>query len=203
MRLQSPLATVTPTLDGDVLTALAQADQWFTVPQLTKVMGKGSPDGARKVLLRLTAEGLVRSIPGGRSNLYRLNRDHLAAPAVLELAGLRATLIRRLKEEMSAWAHPPTYAALFGSGARGTMSVESDLDVFLLKPDDAGTSWDDNVEAIEEAASRWTGNDVQVLEFSTQESRGNASSEPVLRDVVHDGITILGDRLAFRRLVRG
>ncbi|WP_188806926.1 nucleotidyltransferase domain-containing protein [Citricoccus zhacaiensis] len=205
MRLQSPFATVTPTLDGDVLTALARADQWFTVPQLAGVIGKGSPDGIRKVLIRLAAEGLVELMSGGRSRLYRLNRDHLAAPALLELADLRTTLIRRLHDEMSAWTHPPppVYAALFGSGARGTMTVESDLDLFLLRPDDAGDSWDDDVDSIKEAASRWTGNDVQVLEFAAEEARGNESAEPALQDVIHEGITVLGDRLAFRRLARG
>lgn len=203
MRLQSPFATVTPTLDGDLLTALAHSDQWFTVPQLTRVVGRGSPDGIRKVLVRLAAEGLVESISGGRSKLYRLNRDHLAAPAVLELANLRTTLIGRLHDEMSAWSYPPAYAALFGSGARGTMTVESDLDLFLLRPDDAGDSWDDDVDSMKEAASRWTGNDVQVLEFAAEEARGNESAEPVLQDVIHEGITVLGDRLAFRRLARG
>lgn len=202
MRLHLPLATITPTLDGDVLTALAHADQWFSVPQLTKVIGRGSQDGIRKVLHRLAAEGVVGSISGGRTKLYRLNRDHLAAPAILELADLRAALIRRLREEMSAWSQPPVYAALFGSGAGGTMDVDSDLDLFLLRPDEAGSTWAEGVEAMKEAAARWTGNDTQVLEFSVDEARGSVSSEPVLHDVAQAGITILGDRLAFRRLVR-
>jgi len=34
MELQRHLTVITPTLDGDVLTALAAADAWFTTGQL-------------------------------------------------------------------------------------------------------------------------------------------------------------------------
>ncbi|WP_268874360.1 hypothetical protein [Tersicoccus phoenicis] len=37
MRVQTPLAVVTPTVDGDVLAVLARADSWFTVSGLHRL----------------------------------------------------------------------------------------------------------------------------------------------------------------------
>lgn len=68
MQFSNPLAVVTPTLDGPVLAALAAADSPFTTGQLTRVLDGGSKEGIRKVLRRLTAQGVVsgRGAPPGR-----------------------------------------------------------------------------------------------------------------------------------------
>ncbi|WP_159440528.1 nucleotidyltransferase domain-containing protein [Tersicoccus phoenicis] len=71
--------------------------------------------------------------PAGRASLYRLNREHLAAPAIIELARLGDTLRERIAERIEGWAEQPVYAALFGSGARGEMTAASDLDLFILR----------------------------------------------------------------------
>lgn len=202
MRLQSPFATIAPTLDGDVLAVLAGAEEWFTVPHVRSLIGARSVEGIRKALGRLAAEGVVDTMSGGRATLYRLNRDHLAAPAILELADLRVTFIRRLRDDMAAWTTPPAYAAIFGSGARNDMRSDSDVDLFILRPDEAADDWDARVQNLVIRASRWTGNDVRPVEFTVSEARGAGSSEPVLLDVVDEGITVFGDRLRFRQLVR-
>ncbi len=42
MQLNKPFATVTPTLDGDVLAVLASADVTFTISQVQRILGTAS-----------------------------------------------------------------------------------------------------------------------------------------------------------------
>ena len=131
-------------------------------PASYTAIGAHSVDGVRKVLLRLTEQGIVAAEPAGRAYLYRLNRDHLAAGPIEALARLREALVERLRAELASWAAPATYGALFGSAVRADMRLDSDLDLLLVRPDHAHSPvWSDQVTALSLAATRWTGNDTR------------------------------------------
>ncbi len=202
MDLGRPLSVVTPTVDADVLAVLAGADAEFTPPEIHRLIGDWSEDGVRRALRRLVETGVVAVERKGNAFLYRLNRRHLAADAIVELAGLRHHFIRLLQETLEAWAEPPAHAALFGSAARRQMRVDSDIDVFVVRPADAtddGT-WRAQLYALQEQASAWTGNDVRVLEYSESEvEAGLAAGDPVLSDIRQDGIWLAG-RSTLRRV---
>jgi len=201
MRTQRPLGVVTPTVDGDVLTVLARADDWFTVGELRTRIGGRSLEGIRRTLARLVEEGIVTSRSAGRTAIYRLNRSHLAAGAIMELARLDETLHERLVSTLESWKLRPGYAAMFGSAARGEMRAGSDLDLFLQRPEGPPELWHDQVSALVRDARAWTGNDPRVLEMTEAELRGAAPAEPVLQSIVDEGIPLLGSPLGFRRLV--
>lgn len=133
MELNRPLATVTPTLDGDVLAVLAMRDTTFTTGQIHRVLNAFSEEGIRKVLARLVRQGVVTAERVGNAYAYRFNTDHLAAEPILALAHLTKTLLARLEIYLGGWEPPPTYAAVFGSAARGTMTVDSDIDILRLR----------------------------------------------------------------------
>jgi Nucleotidyltransferase domain len=192
--LQRPLATVTPTLDGDVLAVLSRSDAAFTTGQLHRVLPDFSEEGIRRVLGRLTHQGIVTSARAGNAYLYRLNRDHLAAGPILVLAGLKAALITRLTGHLNTWTIPPVYAAMFGSVATGSSTSNSDLDLLLVHPTRTRRDqWDSQISELTATVTRWTGNDTRPLEYSAAELIGKAD-EPVLRDIVADGLTVAGDR---------
>ncbi len=202
MELNRPLATITPTLDGDVLAVLAQHDATFTTGQLHRVLNRYSEEGIRKVLLRLTRQGVVRSQRVGNAYSYRLNRQHLAADPIIQLARLPRTLLERLEDRLNSWAIPPTYAAVFGSAARGTMTEDSDLDLLLVRADDTPIHiWDEQVADLVADVSRWTGNDTRPLEYTVSELT-TARDEFVLRDVLEDGLTVAGRRAWLSRQLR-
>jgi predicted nucleotidyltransferase len=195
MELSRPLAVVTPTLDGDVLFALARADTTFTTGQLHRVLGRHSEAGIRKVLLRLAGQGIVDAEQIGRTWAYRLNRDHLAAEHVLGLARLRETLLARIERALGSWAERPVYGAVFGSAARGDMTERSDIDLLLVRPDDAGEDqWSEQRMSLAHEITRWTGNDARVLEYSVSEIEQIDGDEPVLRAVADEGLTVAGRR---------
>lgn len=202
MELNRPLATVTPTLDGDVLAVLAQHEVSFTTGQLHRVLSRYSQEGIRKVLIRLTRQGVVYAERVGNSYSYRLNGEHLAARPIIELAHIPRTLLQRLEDRLSAWAFKPTYAAVFGSAARGTMTEDSDLDILLVLDDDTPIDeWEQQVAELAADVSRWTGNDTRPLEYTVSELSA-ARDEPVLRAVLAEGLTVAGSRAWLNRQLR-
>jgi len=189
------LSTVTPTLDGDVLAVLARVDSTFTAGQLRRVLARHSEEGIRKVLQRLAKQGVLHVEKAGSAFVYRFNRDHLAAEHVIGLSRLMETLLARLEERLTSWEVRPVYAAVFGSAARGTMTVDSDLDLLLVFPDGAdGQRWEAQIALLAADVGRWTGNDLRPLVFAEAELVGRAREEPVLRDVLDEGLTVAGSR---------
>lgn len=210
MLLHRPLSVVTPTVDGDVLAVLARADRGFTVGEVHQLIGEHSINGVRKALARLAEQGIVLSTPVANANIYRLNTDHLAASAVIELATLRSRLLERLRSSFDAWEQQPVYAALFGSSARGNMRVDSDLDIFVVRAadraddDQANLAWEHDSRRLAADATSWTGNDARLLEMSDEEVRvGLADSEAVLADIQSVGILLHGHRNFWRKVTHG
>lgn len=203
MDLNRPLSSVTPTLDGDVLAVLANADDTFTTGQLHRLLPRASEQGVRKVLQRLVEQGVVQSTRVGNAYTYRLNREHLAAPHIIGLAHVKQTLLGRLAERLESWEVPPVYAAVFGSTARGLMTVDSDLDLLLVRSDNVDDDkWAAQVDTLVAEVTRWIGNDVRALEFTSKEVATSGHREPVLRDVLDEGLTVAGSRAWLTKQLR-
>lgn len=194
VQLSQPLAVVTPTLDGPVLAVLARAQESFTTGQLNRMLDQGSEEGIRKVLRRLTQQGIVTAERVGAAFNYRLNREHLAAEHIIGLANLRAALFDRIEETLEGWPQSPVYAAVFGSAGRGVMRVDSDIDVLLIREDSSDdVQWQLQVDGLVRAVTGWTGNDTRPLEFTVTELEA-ARDEPVFVDVLEKGLTVAGQR---------
>jgi predicted nucleotidyltransferase len=203
VQLSRPLSTITPTLDGDVLGVLARQDGSFTTGQLHRILTQYSEEGIRKVLQRLAQQGIVHSARVGNAYSYRLNRDHLAAEHIIKLAHLMSTFLGRLTNRLETWDVPPVYAAVFGSAARGSMTVDSDLDLLLVRPDDAPEDlWAAQVDQLVEDVTRWIGNDTRPLQFTQAELVASGREEAVLEDVLNDGLTVAGSRAWLNKQLR-
>jgi predicted nucleotidyltransferase len=204
--LHRPFEVVTPTVDGDVLTVLARADAAFTPPQVQELAGRHSVAGVRNALNRLTDQGLVQSEQVGRAFIYRLNRDHVAAPHVVALAEAGQTVVQRMRELLGSWVTPPDYAALFGSAATGKMTTSSDLDVLIVRPTtvdaEGEPAWHDQLDDFTRSCTRWTGNDTRVLDLSSAEIRSGATTDRVLRAIARDGILLAGPTEYLSRYLR-
>jgi predicted nucleotidyltransferase len=201
MLLDSPLAVITPTVDGDVLAVLARADASFTPPNVQSLIGRHSVEGVRKALQRLAEQGIVDADRVGNAVNYRLNRDHLAARPIIELANMRQALFDRISDRVQAWPLPARLVMLFGSAATGAMRTDSDIDLFVVGNDeDVGRdAWQTQVGELERTVSRWTGNDTRALEYRVGDLRRR---DPVVDDIRRDGIVISGDRSLLARTRR-
>ena len=201
MDFARPAKLLGPSLDGELLLVLASADAEFTGRQLAEALARSTHTGVLGALDRLVAQGIVLSRRAGRAKLYSLNREHLAAPWIEGLAGLRQQLFERMREQIATWVIQPIVAAVFGSVARGAADLESDIDVFLVRPKCPDLdAWDTQVARLTADINRWTGNDARALEFDEDEIRG--PTEPLFSDVLEQGIEVGGSLKALRRLIR-
>ncbi|MCT1515121.1 nucleotidyltransferase domain-containing protein [Dietzia cercidiphylli] len=199
MQLNKPFATVTPTLDGDVLAVLASADVTFTVSQVQRILSTASGEGIRKVLNRLTAQGVVLHDEVGRTHTYRLNTEHLATKPIIDLSRLNSTFLDRLEKHLGEWGTTLRYGAVFGSAATGRMTLDSDIDVFLVRATDSENEvWEQQVTELARLVTAWTGNEGRIVEFAEDEFRAAAAAdEPLLDDVSQQGLTVAGTRAWF------
>jgi hypothetical protein len=196
VQLDRPFLVVTPTVDGDVLAALARVDAAFTGRGLHRLIGRHSADGVRRAVERLARQGIVDVAVAGPSKLYSLNRDHLAAAHIIAIANVREDFLDRLRRRLADWQLPPVYVALFGSAVTEEMRDDSDIDLFVVRPDsvaaDAGV-WAEQLRELAHVGSRWTGNDLRILELSDAETKlGVVRNDQVLVDIRDHGIRIIG-----------
>lgn len=202
MQLNKPFATVTPTLDGDVLAVLAAHDVAFTTGQVHRILKGFSEEGIRKVLTRLVEQGVVVADRVGNAFSYRLNTEHLAADPIRALARLSSTFLTRMEQHLENWEERPVYGAVFGSAATGQMTPHSDVDMFLVRKDKScDSTWSRQVGELSRAVSSWTGNDARVVEY-TENELCNARGEPMIQDIVHHGLTVAGSRAWLIKNVR-
>lgn len=206
-----PFATVTPTLDGDVLGVLASVDVTFTISQIQRILTTVSGEGIRKVLTRLTAQGVVLHDQVGRTNTYRLNTEHLAAEPIMALSRLTAIFLERLEAHLEGWGEDLKYAAVFGSAATGRMTLDSDIDLFLVRAcppdlddhDDSPDRWEQQLTELARLVTAWTGNDARVVEYTQRDlAAAAAADEPLLRDVAKQALTVAGTRAWFNTQLR-
>jgi predicted nucleotidyltransferase len=203
MDVSKPFTAISPGVDADVLVVLAGSTKPRSGRELARRAGR-SNTGVQHVLDRLVEHGLVNREEVGRTFLYELNRDHLLAPTVEQMAGARAELVHRLRDAIDGWEVPPVHASLFGSAARGDGDASSDIDLLVVRPadidpDDAG--WRSQLDELADLVRRWTGNNAGIAEVSEGElPRLRKDRPPVVEEVSEDAVDLAGE--ATRKLLR-
>ncbi|MEI8410445.1 MULTISPECIES: nucleotidyltransferase domain-containing protein [unclassified Kribbella] len=195
MDMSQPIGTVVPTLDGPVLAVLARTSQPLTGRKVHQFAGSGSETGTRNVLRRLARTGLITATEVGASVQYALNREHLAARAVLELTSLRQRLFDRIRDAIEHWPVKPTHASIFGSTARGDGDLDSDVDLLLVHgfTDDPPLAWDEEAGELAIQVYVWTGNHVQIYELSESDLAEHLQAgEPIVDEWARDAVTVYG-----------
>lgn len=196
MDLTHPVRAMVPTLDGPVMEVLARTTRPLTGREVHRLAGVGSASGTRLALGRLVTQGLVHAEDRSSGTFYRANRDHLAWPAVQQLAGLRTALLDRLKGEVRLWKPRPVHASLFGSAARGDGGAESDIDILLVRPDGIAedeSPWADQVDNLRRQVRAWTGNACQAFEVDLPRlEHYRRVGDPLITAFNRDGITLTG-----------
>ena len=196
MDVSRPHATALRASDADVLRVLAGTKEPMTGRRIYRLSGASALRTVQLALDRLAADGLLDTTEQGSARLYSLNRDHLAASAVLELVSLRRRLIDRLREQLAAFKPRPRFAALFGSTARGDGNAASDIDLFVVRPDTVAEDdprWLGQIESLEQAVRRWTGNRLSVSEIAEDELRQAIAEErPIIVELREDAVPLIG-----------
>lgn len=203
--LSAPYAAALSRTDGHVLSVLAGTTAPLGGREVAR-LAQISQNGAWRALRRLVEQGVVIEQPaGGRSLLYTLNRDHIAAEAIITLTRLRPILIERMKERVAGWEVRPVHASIFGSAARGDGDTESDVDVLVVRPrdvDEEDERWRSQIDSLATDVHSWSGNHAGIAEISERDlARLRRERPPVVETVEADAITLVGDEPStlFRR----
>ncbi len=212
MDLTTPAHAVIPSLDAEVLLALAGITMPMTGRQIERLIEAKSYRGVSLVLDRLREQGLLNVVKAGNANLYTLNRDHVAAPAVDALLDLRGKLFERIGKAIAEWTIPPVSVAVFGSAARGDGGVKSDIDILIIRPDRLRPSSpsDELLGAVEQQKSysemwstqllelshwvyRWSGNPASLIQVSLSQFQEMVErDEPIAESLRNDARYIWG-----------
>lgn len=201
MRLQNPFAAISATgLDSQVLMVLARTEQHLSVHQIHQLLPEeGSPQGVRKSVVRLVQQGAVLERVTGRSYAYALNRDHLLADAVLQIANAKSELFSRMAQLISEWRIQPLTVKVFGSAARNEMHADSDIDLLVVMSDSVTEeAVEDSVRRLADQVTLWTGNDVRPLVYRSSEVRPAS----IFDSILEDGIDVAGDPSWLRKQLR-
>lgn len=198
MDFVQPVQAVIPGTQGRVLAVLAETTAELnlrTVARLASV----SPAQASRVLPGLVELGLVERHEVPPSSLFRLNREHVAAQVLIELARARDIALERMGTTAGELPLPPVSVIIFGSFARREADRHSDIDAVLVRPDDIDDddeNWGDGVEQWRERVRAFTGNTVEVIEVDrTEVTEKLASASSLWRDIARDGIVAHGATL--------
>jgi hypothetical protein len=197
VHLSHPIESVIPSGHGPVLEVLASTEAALTGRQVAGLVeGRLSARRVADVLRELVGSGLVSLASAGSANQYRLNRDHLAAPAVMALADLRGALVEAMADEVRSWAVPAVAVWLYGSVARGEAGPASDVDLCVVRRDsvdEADPVWAGQVAGLQARVLTWTGNHAEVLEYPMSDLRELASvADPIVASLKAEGRAVFG-----------
>jgi predicted nucleotidyltransferase len=198
--LASPLRSLIPSLDSAVLGVLAGTESGLSASQIARLSVRGTRAGQAAVLDRLVEHGLVVAEKANTGYLFRLNRAHVLAPAVLMAVGARQEILGRLRTAVAALDPEPVSAALYGSFVRREAGPASDVDLLVLL-DDAfdrhANAWQAQLDNLEQQVLAWTGNRVEILQLSTgQLVAAITAREPLIQSLLDDAVTIHGRDVA-------
>lgn len=199
MDVSHPIRSVIPTLDAPVLEVLAGTTRGLSGREIHRLSSSGSLTGIQLVLARMVTQGLVTAEEHTSVTLYAANREHLAWPAIEQLAGIRVRLLERIREVVAAWPIAPLHVSLFGSAARRDGDSESDIDVLIVRPDVVGEddeAWESQVGALRTAVGSWTGNRCQSFVINRVRLAAHLTAkDPLVDNWLRDEVLVLGERL--------
>lgn len=180
-----------------ILRTLAGRSSPVTAAQLRRVAEVGTEAGVRRALERLAVHGICLSQEIGGRVVYSLNDGHVLYPAVTALLHANRELPRRLTQALSTWETAPMTAVLFGSAARHDGDTDSDVDLLLVRPsltaEKQKREWDSQVHELRSSVHRWTGNRLQVLDWTKPVLRRYAKTgEPLIESIQVHGLTVHG-----------
>jgi predicted nucleotidyltransferase len=181
-----PFGGLIPGARGAVLSVLLRTGAPLTGRQVHALVSDEhslwSVQEALKVLTRL---GIVETQAIGRAGVHTINEGHAA---VAPLRGL-ADPIALLRAAIASTVGPDVESVvIFGSIARGEAIRDSDIDLAVI----ASPGWDGRTD-LEDAVRTSMGNGCDVLVFTASQFQQLArSGEPVVSDIVRDGLALVG-----------
>ena len=166
MDWENPLRSIAPTVDADVLKALAEAREGVTGNQLAHLAGRSYAQ-VYAVVRRLASDGVVRSSRFGRTNVFELNREHSLVHGMLRVLASPSHVESEIRRSAMGWDPPAETIAFIGEAARRSASRDDEIRVLVVRRDGIdpkNSTWKAQVDGLSELISDLAGNTVRVIE---------------------------------------
>jgi hypothetical protein len=94
----------------------------------------------------------------------------------------------------------PVHASIFGSAARGDGDTKSDIDLFIVRPQDIEDDdpvWGEQLDGLATSVCRWTGNHAGIAEVAeTEISRLREEEPPIVVALRDDAVLLFGPHVS-------
>jgi hypothetical protein len=102
----------------------------------------------------------------------------------------------RSGRELGARARGTLALWLFGSAARGEGTADSDIDLLVVRPstiDGDDPTWRRQLDGLADRVSAWSGNDCQILEYTSGELIALVDvDDPLIEVLLREAIALVG-----------
>lgn len=204
MYLSNPLATLFPGAHGQVIKQLL--DETCPASGRTIAMKLGQAVGKSRVievLNDLAHRGIVDREVVGSSHLFSINKDHLCYESLRTLAKPLPGLSKLVRKIVSRFQAAPVAVVIFGSVAKGSSQLGSDLDLLVVRHDATEPSdnlWEAQTLELVVALERGTGYPVQLVEYSAAEYQALVNrGARLVAEIEETGILVTGELNFSRR----
>jgi len=113
-------------------------------------------------------------------------------------------VIQQLTLAIEGWSSAPEHVSIFGSAARGSGGVDSDIDLLIIRPDsvdDDDETWTGQMDTLAAMAYQWSGNRLEWLERSESAfARDVLARERIVAELESDSVVLFGPDI--RDLIR-
>ena len=186
MNFGEPFGGIIPGARGAVLALLLRTGAPLTGRRVHALIdGRHSLSAVQQALRDLEQLGLITTETAGRAGIHRINDAH---EAIGPLRSMRSPL-DMLKRVVGDSVTGVEAVIVFGSVARADAHADSDVDLAVIANED----WDGRAD-LAQAVQERLGNDCDVLHLAPAElSRAPADREPVVAEILRDGVALLGE----------
>jgi predicted nucleotidyltransferase len=184
MNFGEPFGGLMPGARGAVLAVLLRTGAPLTGRRIHSLVDGHSLGAVQQALRDLERIGVITTETIGRAGVHSINENHEAIAPLRSLASPIEMLTRVVHEI----AQDVEAVVVFGSVARGEAHTGSDIDLMVIAPE----GWDGRADLQQQVHER-LGNDCDVLHLTREDfARAPADREPVVAEILRDGLVLVG-----------
>jgi len=184
MNFGEPFGGLMPGARGAVLAVLLRTGAPLTGRRVHALADGHSLGAVQQALRDLEQIGVITSETIGRAGVHRINEANEAIAPLRALASPIEMLTRVVRDAVQG----VDAVIVFGSVARGDAHATSDVDLAVIAPE----AWDGRADLQQEVQER-LGNACDVLHLTgDQFARATEDREPVISEILRDGVPLVG-----------
>ena len=142
----------------------------------------------------MVGEGLVELTRYGRTNTYRLNRDHVVAQGAIRVLTAPRRIESEVRRAAGAWDPCAETVAFIGPAAHRSVSREGELEILVVRAGGVGrynSAWSGQLDDLSRMVEGLSGNPVRLIDVDQSELTDRAQHDSLLIKSLHGGARVI------------